>query len=190
MLGIESFELTKVAGQFDLHENERIAGRRSLHFSGIGGFGLHIVDDALKQIALAKLLDGGGLVLNGLPHTGVVGLFCRVIVDAYGEIVRIPLIEKVALTDNASIALFQVGRSPRSIKMMSRHKPLLYVHTCAHLGSRTDKDADSAGLHIAEQFAFADVGVGIMNEGNLFGRNTLVDELLAQIVIDGELAGR
>ena len=69
MLGIESFELTKVAGQFDLHENERIARSGGLHFSGIGGFGLHIVDDALEQIALAKLLDGGGLVLNGLPHT-------------------------------------------------------------------------------------------------------------------------
>ena len=69
MLGIERFELTKVAGQLDLHENERIARSGGLHFSGIGGFGLHIVDDALEQIALAKLLDGGGLVLNGLPHT-------------------------------------------------------------------------------------------------------------------------
>ena len=124
------------------------------------------------------------------PHTGVVGLFCRVIVDAYGEIIRIPLIEKVALTDDASISLFQVGRSPRSIKMMSRHKPLLHVHARAHLGGRANEDAYSAGLHIAEQLAFADVGIRIMNEGYLFGRDALVDELLAQIVIDGELAGR
>ena len=71
-----------------------------------------------------------------MPHTGVVGLFYRVIVDAYGEIIRIPLIEKVALSDDASISLFQVGRSPRSIKVMSGHKPLLHVHARTHLGGR------------------------------------------------------
>ena len=113
------------------------------------------------------------------PHTGVVSLFCRVIVDAYGEIVRVSLIEQVALTDDASIALFQVGRSPRSIKMMSCHKSLLHVHARAHLGGRANEDADSAGLHIAEQLALAEVGIGVMDEGYLFGRDALVDELLA-----------
>ena len=41
------------------------------------------------------------------PHTGVVGLFCRVIVDAYGEIIRIPLIEKVALSDDGKPSYYE-----------------------------------------------------------------------------------
>lgn len=68
VLGVQGFQLAQVGGKLHLHEDQRIAGGRGFHFRRRGGFALHVVDDALEQVALAELLDGGRLVLDGLPH--------------------------------------------------------------------------------------------------------------------------
>ena len=59
MLRIQGFQLAQIGGKLYLHEDEGIAGSGGFHFRRIGGFALHIVNDALEQIALAKLLNGG-----------------------------------------------------------------------------------------------------------------------------------
>ena len=55
MLRVQGFQLAKVGGKLYLHEDKRIAGGCGLHFGGVGGFRGYIINDALKQIALAEL---------------------------------------------------------------------------------------------------------------------------------------
>ena len=59
MLRVQGFQFAQVGGKLHLHEDERIAGSGGFHFRRIGGFRGHIVNDALKQVALAKLFNGG-----------------------------------------------------------------------------------------------------------------------------------
>ena len=61
---MQGFQLAQVTGQLHLHENEWVAGGRSLHIRRIGGFRLYIVDNTLKQIPLAELFNGGGFVFD------------------------------------------------------------------------------------------------------------------------------
>ena len=59
MLRIQGFQLAQIGGKLYLHENKRITGCCGFHFGGVGSFRGHIVNDALEQIALAKLFNSG-----------------------------------------------------------------------------------------------------------------------------------
>ena len=148
---------------------------------------MHVVDNALEQIALAELLDGSRLVLYGLPHPGVIRLFGGIVVNAHGEVFRVALIEQVALADNAPVALFQVGRPPGGIKMMCGHQTFLDIHASAHLAGGAEQDTNMAGIHVGKEFCLADIGVGLMDEGDFFRRNPPRDKFASYVVIDGKL---
>ena len=70
--------------------------------------------------------------------------------------------------------------------MMRGHQPLLYVHARAHLGCGAKQDAHPASLHVAEQLGFADVGIGIVDEGDFLCGDATFHELLPHILIDGK----
>lgn len=100
---------------------------------------------------------------------------------------RVAFIEQVALADNAPVALLQVGRPPGSIKMMCGHQTFLDVHASAHLAGGAEQDTNMAGIHVGKEFCLADVGVGLMDEGDFFRRNPQRDKFASYVVIDGKL---
>ena len=44
-----------------------------------------------------------------------------------------------------------------------------------------------AGIHVGKEFCLADVGVGLMDEGDFFRRNPPRDKFASYVVIDGKL---
>ena len=186
MLGIQRFQFAQIGGKLHLHEYERIAGCGSLHFRRVGGLALDIVNHALQQVPLAELLNGSRLVLDGLPHPGVIGLLCGIVVNAHREIVGIALIEQISLPDDAPVPLLQVGRTPRRIQMMRGHQPFLDIHARPHFAGGTKQNADVPGVHVGKEFCLADIGVGLVDEGNFFCRNPPRNELVPYIVIHGK----
>ncbi len=70
-----------------------------------------------------------------LLHPCIIRLLCGVIVYLDSEMVRVTLIEHVALADNAAISLLQVRWTPGRVKVMGGHQPLLDIHASAHFGS-------------------------------------------------------
>ena len=184
VLGVQSFQLPQIAGQLHLHKDQGIAGCSSFHFGGIGSFGLHIVNNALEQIPLAELFNGGRFVLDSLPHSCVISLFCRVIVNGYRKIVWIAFIKNIALPDDTAIPLLQIARTPRRIKMMRGHQTFLHVHARAHFGCGAEQNTNVSGVDIAEQFCLANIRIGIVDESYFIHGDTLIYEFLLHIVID------
>ncbi len=48
----------------------------------------------------------------------------------------------------------------------------LHIGACPHLGGASHQDANRTAAHLSEQFSFFRFCVGIVNELNLFRRNT------------------
>ena len=70
--------------------------------------------------------------------------------------------------------------------MMRGDKSLLYIHPSAHFGCGTEKDTNTARIHVAEQFCFSYIRVGIMDEGDFIGGNPLGHQLPFHILVHGK----
>ena len=72
---------------------------------------------------------------------------------------------------------------------MRGHQTFLDVHASAHLAGGAEQDTNAPGVHIAEQFCFPYVRVGVMDEGDFLGGNPVFHQFFPHVVIHGELAG-
>ena len=93
----------------------------------------------------------------------------------------------ITLPDDAARTLLEVTRSPRAITVVYGNESILAVGTCAHLGSAADQYTDVAGADAGKELLFLDFCIGIMDEGDLFRRNTTGDQLGSNIIVHGEL---
>ena len=69
---------------------------------------------------------------------------------------------------------------------MQRNEPVLDVHARAHLLCAAHEDAHLAGADFGKQLFFSCVGVGVVNESDLAGRNPPCDELIPNVLLDGK----
>ena len=66
------------------------------------------------------------LSIELLPHEGVKALFGHIPINLHVRVL-------VALTNDTTVALFDMGRFPRCIQVVHRDKTVLYVCTHTHL---------------------------------------------------------
>ena len=119
------------------------------------------------------------LIFNRLPEVGVERSLGHIAVNMH-------FLVAVALTDDASAALLQIARSPRTVEVMQRDEPVLDVHTSPHLKGAPHEDAHLSASDFGKQLFFADFGVRLMDVRDLFPWNPQRDQLAANIVIDGK----
>ena len=167
-------------------QHQRIAGAGRFHLGRVRCLAPDILDLPLGGIALAHLLDKASLRLDGLPHAAVEGLLGRIAIDDDFEVIRVAVVELVALADDTAFTLFEVRRTPRRIEVMQRDQPFLRIHAGAHFGRGSQQDADGAGVDLREQVGLLLVGVGVMDEGDFLLRDAAIDEFLFQVIVDGE----
>ena len=113
-------------------------------------------------------------------------MLCGVVVDFDLEVFRVKFEERVALPDDASVALGKIGRTPRRVQMVRGHQTLLDVGSRAHFCRRAYKNAHTAILHVVKKFALLQVTLRVVDEGNLIRRNPFCHEFCFEIVIDGK----
>jgi hypothetical protein len=104
--------------------------------------------------------DELGLGFQRLPRIRVERAFGDVVEHADHEI-------PVALAQDASLALFNVRRTPRGIEMMEGDEPFLHVRARPHLLGAAEENADLAGANILEQRQLRGIRIVVLDEGNL-----------------------
>ena len=67
---------------------------------------------------------------------------------------------------------------------MEGHKAILNIGSGSHFGGAANQDTNLAGAYFGKQFFLPNLGIGFMDKGNLFRRNTPGDQLLADVIID------
>src|SRR5438477_8948837 len=117
------------------------------------------------------LMNEASLGFQCLPHVRVEAALRYVTVNLDGLIL-------VALPQNSSFPLLNVGGTPGGVQVMQRDEPLLNIGAGAHLLSAAHEDADPASAHLLEQRVLFGVAVIILNESNVFRRHTALDELV------------
>ena len=160
-------------------DDERIAGGDGFHL-GVGERGgVHVLGAAHGGVAGHDLRDEAAFRLQRLPHVGVEGAFGDVAEDLH-------VFVRVALAQDAAVALLDVGGAPRRVEVVQGDEPLLHVGAFAHLRRAAEKDAHLSFAHVFEERGFGGVLVVVLDEGDLRGGNAAGDQLLAHVVIDGE----
>ena len=120
------------------------------------------------------------LALYELIEVGIKCFFCNETVNVYFGIF-------VTLTDTTTKSLLQVRRSPRAVKVARCRKFILHVSTCTHLLSAAHKDTDITSANLLKEFKFLCFGVCFVNEFYFFGGYSTLYELLANVIIHGEI---
>ena len=94
----------------------------------------------------------------------------------------------VSLTNDSAGSLLQIRRSPRAVEVMQGNQLVLSVSACAHLCSRTKQHSDLALPDLTEQVELLRFGLSVMDKCDLIFGDSSVDQLLADVRVDGKLA--
>src|SRR6185312_13110723 len=98
--------------------------------------------------------------------------------------IGISLVERVALPQAAPLALLQIAGTPRRIQVVQRDQSPLDVRTGAHLGGGTQENTHLPAVHLVEELGFLQVGLGVVDEPHLVGRDAMLDQLGLDVVVD------
>ena len=140
---------------------------------------INIITGTNGRFARHNLADELLLVFKCLPQVRIESRLGNITVDVNFGV-------HVALANDTTATLFKVARSPRCIKVMQSDKSVLDVHTGSHLKGGTHENTYLTGTDFAEQFLFASFGVCLVNESNLFSRNTSCHKFLSDVIVHGE----
>ena len=181
LLGLEGAN-----GRFQLHHfhDFGIAGSKGLHL-GIGQYLIaYVLNFAGRGSGGHNLVDGFGLSLEGLPHVGIE--------TAFGEItIYLHFWIFIALADDTTIALFNIGGSPRRVQMMSREQFSLYIGPHPHFAGGSQEHANCSLPRLSIQRFCLFLIFGIVDKGNLGGGNTVFYQFGFYVIINIEpLAAR
>ena len=69
---------------------------------------------------------------------------------------------------------------------MQGNEAILHIHTSTHLEGTAHEDTHLSGTYFSKQLLFSGIGIGIVDEGNLLCRYTGIDQLGANVIINGE----
>ena len=67
---------------------------------------------------------------------------------------------------------------------MQGNQTILDVGSGSHFCRGAEQDTHLTGAHFSEKLLLSHIRIGIVDEGDLFGRHTAVDELLSNIVVN------
>ena len=179
MLAAQPGEARDFGVDAGLLDDERIAGGDGLDLGVSEGCAIDILDAAQVAFARHHLRDEPRFALQHLPEIGVETLLGHVAMELHFRV-------RVALAQDAALALFDIGRPPRRIEMMQRDEPFLHVGAGTHLLRAAEENADFAGAHVAKQIELRRVAVVILHELDLGRRHAEFHQLVAHVFINGE----
>ena len=123
-----------------------------------------LVDAPCRHRTTVDLVNEHLFVLQEIELVGIEFLFRAVDDDI--DLVAAPQFHRVALADGAAVALLQVGRSPRYIEVMHRHRPLLGIDARAEQRGRAEQHPNTPCIHILDNtFFLASVDITIDQDG-------------------------
>ena len=150
------------------------------------------LDLRIGQRRLVHILTGPGrgfaghnlgnkflLILHRLPEVGIKCAFCDIAVHMYALVVIAPAF-------NAAFALCQVTGPPGTVQIMEGNELVLHVCASAHFESASNQDAHLTGADLGKQLLLLHIGFRLMDKGYLFGAHPTGNELLPDVLIDGE----
>jgi len=176
---LHQLQTSNIHIQVHLFFDTLVACTQSLDFRiGKCGF-INVVASSHRRFARHNLRDKLLLVLQGLPQVRIEGCLRHITVNVNFWI-------HVALTNDTTGTLFKVAGSPGCIKVVESDKSVLDVHTGSHLKGRTHQNTNLSRTDFTEQFLFTSFGVRLVDESNLFSRNTTLHQFVSDVVIDGE----
>ena len=114
-----------------------------------------------------------------LIKIGVEGAFRDIAVNVYLRIF-------VALTNDASLPLLKVGRTPRAVEVVQGDELLLTVGASTHALGAAQQDTHLTAPHFAEQIFLLYLAFSVVDEGNLIFRNTQFQQLRPNVIINAE----
>ena len=159
----------------------RIACRKHFDFSiGQCGF-VNILAGTDGRFARHNLRSEFLLALYKLIEVSVEGFLGHETVNIYRGIF-------VALTDTSAETLFQIGRSPRTVKVAGCGKFVLHIRTGSHLCGASHQDTDITSANLLKEFKFLCFGVRFVYKLDFLGGYSTLYELLTNIIIHGKIA--
>ena len=181
MVGFQNLEFCDLHIQIHLLLDKRIAGTQSLDLCIGQRLLVHIVAGAHRGFGCHNLRDKSLFILQGLIEVAVERALCNVVE-------HLDFLVHIALPDDTTVALGHVTGLPADIQMMHCHKTLLDIGACAHLCGAAQQNAHIAGAHFGEQCGLFRFGIGGMNKLDLAFRYSGSNQLLANIIVDVEIA--
>ena len=92
----------------------------------------------------------------------------------------------IALAEDPSFLLFQVGRFPWAVQMVESDQLILHVGAGSQLGSGTKKDTHLAGADFSKELGLPRLRIRFMDEGNFLLRDSHSDKLVPDVIVDIE----
>ena len=181
MVGFQHLQLCDLHIQIHLLLDQRVSGAQSLDLRIGQCLFVHIVAGAYRGFAGHNLADKALFVLKGLEQIRIERTL-RNVVEHFDFRVL------VSLPDDATVALGHVAGFPADIQMMHCNKTLLHIGSCTHLCGAAQQDAHIAGAHFREQCCLFRFGVGVVDELNFVFWHPGGNQLLANIIVDIEIA--
>ena len=179
MVRLEDLQPGYINLQIHLLLDERISGAQGFDL-GIGqGCLVHILAGAHRGFGSHDLRDELLFVFHRLPQIAVEGALGDVAVNMY-------LLVAVALADDAALALLQVAGPPGTVQVMEGDEAVLDIRACPHLEGAAHEHPHPALPDLGKQLLFPGWGVGVVDKGDLLGRNAPSDEFVPDVLIDGE----
>ena len=165
--------------QVHLFLDKRITGTQRLDLRIGQRLLVHIVTGANRRFGGHDLRNKLLLVFQGLIQVGIKGSLGHILV-------HLNLFVPVALTDDTTISLGHIRRTPAHIQMVNCHQFVLDVGSCAHLLRTSKQHSYLSGTNLGKEVFFLCLGICIMDKGNFFRRYTICNQLGFDIIIDVE----
>ena len=118
---------------------------------------VHIIAGADRAFAGHDLRNEFLFVLHRLPQVGIESSLGNIAVHMDQRIL-------VALALDTALALGKVSRTPRTIQVMERHKPVLHIGASAHFGGAAQQDAHLPSANLGKQFFLLHLGLGFVDK--------------------------
>ena len=170
-------EAGQVGVGFCLVHQQRVVRRQGLGFAERQHGVADVPDLPGFQGGGHDVVDEAGLALQGLPHVPVEAPVGQVADD-------LDFLVQVALADDASFALVDVGGTPGSIEVVQGHGAVLHVGADAHLLGRADQDSDVPGPARGEQPGQVGIGLRLVHEPDGLPGQPARGKLVAELVVD------
>ena len=121
------------------------------------------------------------LALNELPAVCVKSAFSNISVQT-------DLWVFVALPHRSSGSLLQIGRSPRTVKVVGSNDLVLHIRPRTHFLCTAHQDSHFATAYLFEQLLLLCFGIRLVDKLNFRFGNTTLDQLLSYVRVDGKFA--
>ena len=181
MIRFHQTQTSHIHIQVHLFLYARISGAQSLDL-GIGKRCLiNILAGTDRAFAGHNLGNEFLLVFNRLPEISVKGALGDITEDKHFLVL-------IALTHNASCALFQITRPPRAVQVMESDQAILYVGAGTHFLCASHQDSHLSGAYFCKQIRLALFCIRFMDKCNFLPGDSMGNKFFTDIIIDVEIS--